>query len=67
MARSKSNDKQVFSCKQPHQLNYFTHLYNKNEEVKEFLRRQCANGSLEKKTHLEVFKLIEEELGYPIP
>jgi len=67
MARSKSNDQEVFSSEQPHQLNYFTHLYKKNEEVEKFLRRHCANGTIDKKTHLEVFKLIEEELGYPIP
>ncbi|WP_066628762.1 hypothetical protein [Labilibacter marinus] len=67
MARSKSNDKQVFTCEQTHQLNYFSHLYNKNEDVEKFLRRSCATGTIDKKTHIEVFKLIEEELGYPIP
>ncbi len=67
MARSKSNDKQVFTCEQPFQLNYLNHLYNNNEEVEFFLKRNCANGKLEKKTHIEVFKMIKEELGYPIP
>ncbi|GAF03164.1 hypothetical protein [Saccharicrinis fermentans] len=67
MARNKSNDKLVFSWEHPYQLNYFAHLYGKNEEVEKFLRRHCANGSLENKTHLEVFEMIEEELGFPIP
>ncbi len=67
MARSKSNDKQVFSCQQPHQLNYFSHLYDNNEDVQTFLKRHCAIGTIDKKTHIEVFKLVEEELGFPIP
>ena len=67
MARSKSNDRQVFTCDQPHQLNYFSHLYDQNEDVEKFLRRHCANGTIDKKTHIEVFKLVEKELGLPIP
>ena len=67
MARSKANDKQVFSCQEPHQLNYLTHLYDNDKEVENFLRRHCAIGTIENKTHMEVFKMVKNELGIPIP
>ncbi|TLX75208.1 hypothetical protein E9993_09915 [Labilibacter sediminis] len=67
MSRSKSKDNHVFTCDQTHVLNYLTHLYGKDETVESFLRRHCAKGTIENKTHLELFQMIEKELGYPIP
>ncbi len=67
MARSKSKDDNVFTSQQTHELNYFAHLYDNNEDVQAFLRRQCAIGSIDNKTHYEVFQFIEKELGFPIP
>ncbi|TLX74134.1 hypothetical protein E9993_13630 [Labilibacter sediminis] len=67
MARSKQFDNQVFKSAQTHVLNYLTHLYDKSELVESYLRRKCAIGTIEEKTHLEIFTMIEEELGIPIP
>lgn len=67
MARNKSNDKHVFYSDQMHQLNYFSHLYGHNQNVDKFLKRLCAIGTLDKKTHLEVFKIVRDKLGYPLP
>lgn len=67
MARSKVKDNNVFKCNQTHEINYFSHLYGKSEKVERFLRRQCALKTIENKTHFELFKIIEEELGIPIP
>ncbi|MCW3806002.1 hypothetical protein [Plebeiibacterium marinum] len=67
MARSKKDDTLIFKCGETHKINYFTHLYGKDEEVKRFLKRNCALGTIENKTHLELFQLIERELGIPQP
>ncbi len=67
MARSKQKDKQVFICSQLHEINYLTHLYDKCELVESYLRRNCATGFINEKTHFELFQMIEEELGIPMP
>lgn len=67
MARSKSDDYQAIKCEQPQVINYLSHLYGKNEDVECFLRRHFARKTIDGKTHLEVYQLIEEELGIPIP
>jgi len=67
MARSKFYDDQAIKCEQPHVINYLSHLYGKNEDVESFLRRHFARRTIHGKTHLEVYQLIEKELGIPIP
>lgn len=67
MSRNKSNDKDVFYSDQIYQLNYFSHLYDHNQDVDKLLKRLCAIGTLDNKTHLEVFKIVQEELGHPFP
>ena len=67
MARSKQRDNHVFKCAQTHVINYLSHLYNKSELVESYLRRKCAIGTIEEKTHLEIFTMIEKELGIPMP
>ncbi len=67
MARNKLYDEHVFKSNETHKINYFSHLYGKDENVKRFLKRNCALGRIQNKTHLELFQLIEKELGIPIP
>ncbi len=67
MARNKLYDNQVFKSNETHKINYFAHLYGKDENVKRFLKRNCALGTIQNKTHKELFILIEKELGIPMP
>ncbi len=67
MARSKSFDNKSIKCDQAHSINYFSHLYGKDEKVERFLRRHFALKTIHDKTHIELFRMIEKELGVPIP
>ncbi len=67
MARNKQYDAHVFKSNETHKINYFAHLYGKDDNVKRFLKRRCALGTIQNKTHLELFQLIEKELGIPMP
>ncbi len=67
MARDKAKDDVYFNCSQEHELNYVANLYVSSNEVKQFLKRKCSDGTINYKTHYEVYTLIKNELGYAIP
>ncbi len=67
MGRDKAKDDRQFNCNQDSELNYVAGLYEERIIVKAFLIGSCHNKSIKYFTHLEVYKLIEKELGYPIP
>lgn len=68
MGRDKSRDDKFFNCDQDHEFDYVASLYPGNEEaVKQFLKDKCADGTIKYSTHMEVYQLIQREMGLPIP
>lgn len=66
MARDKTKDDKYFNCNQEHELTYVSNLYTYSRIVHQFLKNQCGNR-INYSTHAEVYQLIKDELGYPIP
>ena len=67
MARDKARDDKYFNCKQEHEDNYVANLYDESNEVSTFLTEKCKDNTINYSTHMEVYELIEEKLGYEIP
>ena len=67
MARDKSKDDKLFNCGQEYELNYVSNLYSQKETVKNFIKQKCADNTIYHSTHAQVYKLIYDKLGYPIP
>lgn len=67
MARDKKRDDLLFNCSQDHEITYVAGLYSDKAGVIKFLKENCRNGTIKNFTHMEVYKLIKKELGYPIP
>lgn len=67
MARDKSRDDMFFSCSQDHELRYVASLYLDRNGVYDFLKRKCGDGTISYLRHMQVYQLIQRELGYPIP
>jgi len=67
MARDKAKDDKYFNCGQEHEFDYVSGLYAEKEKVYDFLKKKCSDKTISYSTHLEVYKLIEKELGYSTP
>lgn len=67
MARDKSKDDKYFSCEQEHELKYVSGLYIQQQQVYTFLKQKCADNAIKYSTHHQVYKLIQDKLGFPIP
>lgn len=68
MGRDKSKDDKYFNCGQEHEFKYVAGLYGTNyDKVYFYLKKKCGDGSIRYSTHMEVYKMIERDLGYPIP
>lgn len=67
MGRDKAKDDRNFNCDQEHELNYVSGLYDDALIVKAFLKESCADKTIKYAKHMEIYKLIEKELGYAIP
>lgn len=67
MARDKSKDDKYFSCSQQHELNYVSGLYVQKQTVYNFLVSACQSNLIYHSTHMQVYQLIRDRLGYPIP
>jgi hypothetical protein len=67
MARDKAKDDKLFNCSQEHEFQYVSGLYSSIFRVLTFLKSNCADNTIKNLTHLEVYKLIQTKLGFPIP
>ena len=67
MARDKAKDDKYFNCGEEHEKKYVSSLYDNKTAVYNFLVSSCANGKISYSTHMKVYQLIKENLGYPIP
>ncbi|MES2622244.1 MAG: hypothetical protein V4615_15445 [Bacteroidota bacterium] len=67
MARDKAKDDKYFNCEQEHERKYVSGLYVQQTTVYNFLVSKCNTNEIKNSTHLEVYTLIRQKLGYPIP
>lgn len=68
MARDKAKDDKYFNCSQESERRYVSGLYAPNGlRVETFLTSKCASNAIKYSTHMQVYRLIQSELGYPIP
>lgn len=67
MYRYKDRDYKYFNCSEDHEVRYVAGLYEDSDKVHDFLQKKCGDGTINYSTHMEVYELIERELGYPIP
>lgn len=67
-ARDKAKDDKFFNCDQDYEVELVANHYGSNKQVViNFLKESCHNGKIHYSTHLQVYTLIKNELGYPIP
>lgn len=67
MNRDKARDDKFFSCQPEHEINYVVNLYAGKTEVNFFLQELCKAGIIKYLTHHTLYKLIEKDLGFPVP
>lgn len=67
MGRDKARDDKFFNCMDEHEVNYVVGLYEDHDKIRDFLRKKCEDKSIHYSTNLEVYQLIEKELGQEIP
>ena len=68
MARDKAKDDRMFNCSQEYELDQVASHYGVNEMiVKAFLKSSCNNHTIYNSTHKQVYELIKNKLGYPVP
>ena len=67
MARDKSKDNLYSNCSQDSEHEYVAGLYEDGAGVLIFLKAECKENRIHYSTHMEVYKLIEKELNYPVP
>jgi hypothetical protein len=67
MARDKSRDNTYFYCSRPKEMHYVAGLYKRKNSVLDYLIKNCQDGSINYLTFLEIYQLIQRDLGFPIP
>lgn len=67
MSRDKTKDDKYFNCSQEHELDYVSGLYADKQAVREYLVEKCESGAIKYSTHQQVYKMIQDDLGFPIP
>ncbi|HWY10433.1 MAG TPA: hypothetical protein VN026_03855 [Bacteroidia bacterium] len=68
MARDKTKDDIMFNCEQEYEINQVASHYGKDKSiVYSFLKQKCHGRAISHFSHLKVYKLIKEQLGYEIP
>ena len=67
MGRDKARDDKYFNCSQEHEDHYVANLYPNPERVSDFLEAACQLNEIKYSTHMEVYQMIKEKLGYDIP
>ena len=64
MARDKAKDDELFNCNQQYEIDYVAGLYGEKvkDEVKQFIKDGCEDGTIKDLTHAELYQLIKDEL-----
>lgn len=67
MVRDKARDDKYFNSGEEYEAAYVASLYPERNKVRQFIKNKTEDGTIKYMTHQEVYKLIQKELGYPIP
>lgn len=69
MARDKAKDDKLFNCSQQSEHEYVAGLYSveRKPSVRSLLSNSCASNAIYHSTHLQVYGLIKQKLGYELP
>jgi hypothetical protein len=67
MTKDESKDYQFFECDQQQDLDYVAGLYNEKEKVYDLLYTERNKNTISYSTHVDIYELIEDKLGYPVP
>lgn len=67
MTRDRSKDNELFRCAISHEVEYVSELYENKKTVLAFLFNKCDGHQIFYSTFLEIYEMIEKELGFPIP
>lgn len=67
MSKNNGRDQKFFNCSEQHELKYVSGKYEDSEKVYQFLVESCKNGKIKYSSHIQVYTLIEQELGLAIP
>ncbi len=63
MSSDKKRDDKYFNCDEEHEFKYVSSLYLEEDEVYEYLKDKCDDGTIKYSTHKEVYKMLED-VGY---
>ncbi len=65
MARDKARDDKFFNCSQDSEHDYVAGCYPEKDRprVREFLKKECADGTIRNMTHAALYELIASKLG----
>lgn len=66
--RDKSRDDRLFCCFVKEDIDYVSSLYPSHEEtVHSFILIKSSAGEIYHRTYMDLYKLIQREIGFPIP
>lgn len=60
MTKDKAKDDEYFNCSQDHEHDYVKNLYKQSEEVGEWLKKKCADGTISYTTHKELYDMLKK-------
>ena len=63
----KAIEEEYFNGAHESEFDYVSNRYSESGEVYTFLKKECKNGGINYYTYQEVYKTIEQVLGYPVP
>jgi len=67
MTKDESRDYQFFECYEQQDLDYVAGLYNDKEKVYDLLKTEREKNTINYSTHVDIYELIENRLGFPVP
>lgn len=67
MPKDESRDYQFFECHQQQDIDYIIGLYDHKEKVYDLLSTEREKNTINYATHVDIYELIENKLGYPVP
>ncbi|MDP3556265.1 MAG: hypothetical protein Q8T03_02760 [Bacteroidota bacterium] len=67
MSRDKARDYKYFNCNQTSEINYVSELYTDSKSINQLLKQSCLRNTIKYSTYEEIYILIKNTLGFPIP
>ena len=63
MSSDKKRDDKYFNCDEEYEFTYVASLYKEYDDVYNYLKDKCKDGTIKYNTHKEVYKMLEDA-GY---